>query len=163
MKVLGICGQSGAGKTTVLDFFCKLGAQVCDCDKISREIMSAGSDCSREVVECFGKEILTDGKSIDRKALANIVFFDKEKLEMLTEITNRYIKAEIYKRLDEARKNQCFLFVIDAPLLFESGLYTDCDITLAVTAERDVRLDRIMKRDGIDKLLAEKRLEAQLS
>ncbi len=162
MIVLGLCGQSGAGKTTVLESFVSFGATVCDCDRISREVMGKDTPCSAEVIQVFGQDICRDGE-IDRKALGKLVFFDPEKLASLTEITHRYIKAEVYKRIDEARKDNVKLFVIDAPLLFESGLDAECDVTVAVTANAQTRIDRIMKRDGIDRELAEKRLESQLS
>lgn len=161
MKILGLCGQSGAGKTTALEALVTLGAVVCDCDKLSRQVMDVGTECTKEVIEVFGEKIAKDGK-IDRRALGELVFFDKCKLEKLTEITHRYIKAEVYHLIDEARRNGERLFVIDAPLLFESELDKDCDLTLAIVAERKKRLERIMKRDGIDVALAEKRLQSQL-
>ena len=162
MTVLGLCGQSGAGKTTALKVLMSFGAVVCDCDAVSRQVMCRGTDCTREVINVFGEEICRDGE-IDRRALGRIVFFDTEKLEILTEITHRYIKAEVYRRLEEARASGVEVFVIDAPLLFESGLDADCDITLAVVADREIRLARIMARDGIDRELAEKRIDSQLN
>lgn len=161
MKVLGLCGQSGAGKTTALDTLVSLGATVCDSDRVSREVMSKDTPCTREVTEVFGQEICRDGE-IDRGALGRIVFNDREKLAVLTEITHRYIKAEIYRRMEEARQRGDGLFVIDAPLLFESGLDRDCDLTLAVVAQREKRIARIMARDGITRELAEKRLDSQI-
>lgn len=161
MTVLGLCGQSGAGKTTALEALVSLGAVVCDCDAVSRLVMSRGTDCTAEVAESFGNGVLRDGE-IDRKALGRIVFFDKEKLERLTEITHRYIKAEVRERIREAEAVGERLFVVDAPLLFESGLDRDCHLTLAIVADREKRLERIMARDGIDRELAEKRLDSQL-
>ncbi len=161
MMILGLCGQSGAGKTTVLESFVAFGAKVCDCDKISREVMGKDTPCSAEVIQVFGQDICRDGE-IDRRALGRIVFFDSEKLETLTEITHRYIKAEVYNRMEEAKSTGVKLFVIDAPLLFESGLDAVCDITVAVTANRETRINRIMMRDRIDRELAQKRLDSQL-
>ena len=162
MTVLGLCGQSGAGKTTALDTLMKLGAQVCDCDKVSRQIMSRGTPCAAEVIGVFGEDICSDGE-IDRRALGKIVFANKEKLDILTEITHRYIKAEVRERIEEFRRQGRGLFVLDAPLLFESGLDCDCDLTLAITADRDKRIERITERDGIDIETAENRIASQLS
>ncbi|MBR6632850.1 MAG: dephospho-CoA kinase [Clostridia bacterium] len=162
MTVLGLCGQSGAGKTTALETLVSLGAVVCDCDVVSRLVMSRGTDCTAEVVESFGNEILRDDGEIDRKALGKIVFFDREKLERLTEITHRYIKAEVRERIRKAEAEGEGLFVVDAPLLFESGLDKDCHVTLAIVSDREKRLERIMARDGIDRELAEKRLASQI-
>lgn len=161
MTVLGLCGQSGAGKTTALGVLLSLGAVVCDCDRVSREVMCRGTECTAEVISTFGEGISRDGE-IDRKELGRIVFSDNEKLDALTEITHRYIKAEVYRRLHEAKEQGVELFVIDAPLLFESGLDADCDLTLAVTADREKRLCRIMARDGIDRELAERRIASQI-
>lgn len=162
MKVLGLCGQSGAGKTTVLNTLLSLGATVCDCDKISRQVMSKGSKCAAEVIQAFGNEICRNGE-IDRKTLGSIVFFDEKKLALLTEITHRYIKTEVYRLINESEERGDKLFVLDAPLLFESGLDSECDITLAITADREKRIERIIKRDNISRELAEKRIESQIS
>lgn len=162
MKIVGLCGQSGAGKTTALSTLLETGAAVCDCDRVSREVMSKGTECTAEVIGVFGEGICSCGE-INRRALGEIVFNDAEKLAVLTEITHRYIKAEVYRRMDEARERGERLFVIDAPLLFESGLDSECDITLAIVADKEKRIKRIMMRDGIDRLLAEKRIASQLS
>ncbi len=163
MTVLGICGQSGAGKTTALGFFEKAGATVCDSDLVSRRIMASGTPCADEVVSVFGEEICLPSGEIDRRKLGGIVFGSSEKLSVLTEITHRYIKKEIRKRIEVSRNSGVKLFVLDAPLLFESGLDADCDITLALIASREVRLKRIMSRDGIDEQIAQRRIDSQLS
>lgn len=163
MKIIGLSGQSGAGKTTALEELERLGATVCDCDLVSREVMEKGSPCSRELISLFGDGIASPDGEIYRRKLGEIVFFDKKKLEQLTEITHRYIKQRIFSLIDEARERGDLLFVIDAPLLFESGLDGICDVTLAVTAPYETRIARITERDGITRELAEKRLEAQLS
>lgn len=162
MTVLGLCGQSGAGKTTALDTLTSLGATVCDCDRVSREIMCKGTACADEVVQTFGRSVLKADGEIDRKELGNLVFSDGEKLAILTEITHRYIKAEVYRRMDSSREKGDRLFVVDAPLLFESGLDKDCDLTLAIVADREKRLERIINRDGISRDIAEKRIASQL-
>lgn len=162
MKIIGLCGQSGAGKTTALDTLSSLGVAICDCDKVSREVMTKGSPCTRELISVFGERIASLDGEINRRALAEIVFFDKTSLERLTEITHRYIKARVFELIDEKRESGEKAFVIDAPLLFESGLDKICDVTLVITAPLEKRVERIMARDGISRELAEKRLSSQL-
>lgn len=162
MIIIGLSGQSGAGKTTALEVLRGCGAKVCDADMVSRKVMAKDTPCTKELIAFFGEGIATEGE-INRKKLAEIVFFDKNKLEKLTEITHRYIKESIFASIEEARSCKEKFFVIDAPLLFESGLDALCDVTLAVVAERETRIKRITERDGITRELAEKRLDAQLS
>lgn len=163
MKIIGLSGQSGAGKTTVLETFSGLGFEVCDCDKVSREVMEKGTPCTEELISVFGRDIASEDGEIYRKKLAEKVFFDRCQLEKLTEITHRYIKASIFQMIDEAKERGERVFVIDAPLLFESGLDKICDITLVIVADRERRISRITERDRITRELAEKRIEAQLS
>lgn len=163
MKIIGLSGQSGAGKTTALETLRSRGAYVIDCDKVSREVMERNTPCAKELISVFGESIASEEGEIYRKKLGEIVFSDKEKLEKLTEITHRYIKKRIFEMLDEAKERGEHFAVIDAPLLFESGLDRICDVTLAVTAPKADRIERIIKRDGITRSLAEKRISAQLS
>ncbi|MBQ5746706.1 MAG: dephospho-CoA kinase [Clostridia bacterium] len=163
MKIIGLSGQSGAGKTTVLETFSELGFVVLDCDKVSRIVMEKGMPCTVELISTFGREIASEEGEIYRKKLAEKVFFNKDLLEKLTEITHRYIKAYIFEKIEEARSRGEKVFVIDAPLLFESGLDKICHVTLAVTADRETRISRITERDRISRELAEKRIDAQIS
>lgn len=163
MKILGLCGGSGAGKTTALEIFAEYGAVICDCDKVSRDVMKKDTPCYRDVVSFFGGEILRDDGEIDRAKLGKIVFSDGAKREKLTEITHFYIKEEIFSSLRRAEAEGAGLFVIDAPLLFESELDRICHITLAIVAPAEDRIRRIIERDKLDRALAEKRLSSQIS
>ena len=162
MKIIGLSGQSGAGKTTALKVLGKSGAVICDCDEVSREVMKKDTPCTRELIEVFGKEIASEDGEIYRKKLGEIVFFDKAKLEVLTEITHRYIKKRIFSLIEEAKEKGSEVFIIDAPLLFESELDKICDVTLAILAPAEKRIERIITRDAISRELAQKRISAQL-
>lgn len=162
MKIVGLSGQSGAGKTTVLGVFLEKGCTVCDCDLVSREVMAEGTECTKEIVSAFGNGILSENR-VDRKKLGEIVFSDKEKLKTLTEISHRYIKKRIFEMIEDAKKKGENVFVIDAPLLFESGLDKICNLTVAVTAPEQDRIERIVLRDGISTELAKKRIASQIS
>ena len=160
MKVIGITGGTGAGKSTVCAELTKLGAETADADKITHEVSDPGGAAYAEVVREFGNEILCDGGRIDRKKLGRIVFSDREKLKKLNEITHKYVYAELQKRIDGCRAD---VIVLDVPLLFEKGSPIRYDLTVAVTADSETRLARIMTRDGIDRGAALARMKNQMT
>lgn len=159
MKIIGITGGSGAGKSTVCAELKKRGALIIDADKISREVSARGGAAFDEIVGAFGEEILSGGE-IDRKRLGGIVFADREKLDTLNKITHKHIFAEMKRQLSGCR---AAVAVLDVPLLFQDDFPIKCDLTVAVTAPHDVRIERIMRRDGIDRGAAEARLKNQIS
>lgn len=162
MLVLGLTGQSGAGKGEVSHSFSSFDGVVClDTDKTAREVVEKGKPCLTELCEYFGDEILDSDGNLNRKKLAEIAFCDEEKHEKLNKITHFHILEEIKKWLAGAERDGAVLAVIDAPLLFESGANKLCDITVGIVAPYPTRLKRIIKRDGLDKKSAKMRLAAQ--
>ena len=160
MKLIGITGGIGSGKTTVSGMFARLGAEVIDADEISRAVTKKGGAAYPELKEAFGKEILLPSGEIDRKALAKIVFSDKERLKRLNEITHRHIFIEMQKRM-EASKAQ--VVVMDVPLLFSSEFPFKCDLTVGVTAALEERIKRVESRDGMARDEVLRRIENQIS
>lgn len=159
VKVLGLTGGSGSGKSTAAVILRDKGAYIIDTDKIAREIVRPGEKAYKKIVLYFGNEVLKNDKTLNRKRLAEIVFGDKEKLRRLNEITHSEIFKIVRERTDE-HKNE--LVVIDAPLLFDCPeLLELCDRTAVVTADEEVRIKRIIARDGISRELAKKRIAAQ--
>lgn len=160
-KVIGLTGQSGAGKTTVSEVFRLNGFCIINCDIVARQVTETGSECNRELAkhfpECFSKEF-----KLDRQKLADEVFSDKAKLELLDSIIYPHINKLIKQYIDELSKD-CQYILLDAPTLFEAGADKLCDVTVSVLADRDIRLQRIIRRDGISKELAEKRFASQHS
>ena len=159
--IVGLTGQSGAGKTLISEVFERNGFGVINCDHIAREVTSAGSECNRELAiyfpTCFDDELV-----LDRKALGQIVFADREKLDKLNSIIFRYIRKAIDDRIEEL--GRCYEFILlDAPTLFEAGADKQCDIIVAVTADEKLRLKRVTERDGIDEASAARRFASQLS
>ncbi len=157
MKVLGLTGGTGAGKSTVASYLAQKGAFMIDADKISREVLKKGMPALTEVSAAFSDVLLPDG-SLNRKKLAAMVFSDEEKLHTLNRITHKYIIKEIKEALASSKEE---LTVIDAPLLFEAGLERLCDACLFVTAEKSTRLKRICVRDGLTTEEANARIRAQ--
>lgn len=160
MKVIGISGGTGAGKSTVCAELKKRGAEIIDADAIARQVVKKDGPAFNEVVEAFGKNIVDESGELDRRALGKIVFNDSEKLALLNKITHKHIYDEMQKRLKECRSE---FAVLDVPLLFGTDFPFRCDLTVAVVAREDIRLKRIMARDKIDRNTAEGRMKNQMT
>jgi len=160
MKVIGLTGPTGAGKTTVLDLLKGHGAAVMDCDKIYYEMLRDNEDLRAGLQNAFGGVFLPDGM-LDRKKLAGLVFSNEENLKKLNTLVYYHMGLEIRKRLQAAKGEGKTLAAVDAINLLQSGLGELCDTTVAVVASEETRLSRIMKRDGIDRERALARIRAQ--
>ncbi len=160
VRIVGVTGGTGAGKSVLSAELEKYGAKVIDADKISRQVTAVGGSAFDEIVNCFGKEILTTDGEIDRKALGSIVFGDSEKLELLEKITHKHIFEEMQFQLNNCNEE---VVVLDVPLLFSCDFPIKCNITIAVIADPEIRLRRIMDRDGITEDAALARMKNQLS
>ena len=163
MKVIGLCGGSGSGKGTLAAMLSEGGFLHIDADAVYHDITSGDSPCLRAMTEAFGRDIISPSGALDRRALASVVFADgaKEKLSLLNSISHRYVLDEIRQRIVSA-EGKYIGAIVDAPLLFESGFNTECDIIISVIAPRDVRISRISERDGISKEAAQRRINTQL-
>ena len=166
MKVIGLCGGSGSGKGVVAELLSEYGFAHIDTDKIYHDITYKPSPCVDELVAAFGKKILNAIGGLDRPSLAEIVFNSPNKDEFrkqLNEIAHRHVLSAVRKLLPTLKSEGYKAVLVDAPLLFESGFDKECDIILAVTAPREVRVKRICERDGITPDAAERRIASQLS
>lgn len=163
VMVVGLTGQTGAGKTTVCRIFQENGFTVINADLIARQVLEHDLPCLRELVDCFGTTILTEDNNLDRHKFADIVFSDKNKLELLNSICYPYITSEILNLIRFNSDNGHKLILLDAPTLFESRADDFCEIIISVISKEDIRLKRIVKRDGISKESALKRMASQLS
>lgn len=157
--IIGLTGQSGAGKTTVCKAFEFCGFHIINADMVSRYVMTENKDCLSELQSAF-PEYFENGV-LNRRKLGSLVFADRGELDKLTSITFPYITKEINRRINKIGK--CELILIDAPTLFESGLNDSCDIIVSVIADEVLRLKRIIERDGISEKEAKKRFSSQLS
>ncbi len=153
--ILGITGGSGAGKTTLLELIREKGGLVLDCDAIYHKLLRT----DRELVDAMEARFpgtVTDGVP-DRKKLAAVVFSDKQALADLNKITHSAVKREVLRQLEKKPS----LAAIDAIALFEGGLASLCDVTVAVVAPIEDRVARIVSRDQIDQTQARARIAAQ--
>lgn len=164
IKIIGLTGGIGSGKSTVANLFEDMGAYVIDADKIAHDIMDPGMSAYNEVLDAFGYEILNPDKSINRKSLAKIVFNDKSALEQLNSITHKYIFAEIENKINYCiKKHEHEIIILDVPLLFNSDFPFSCDRTIAVVADKAVRIKRTVNRDDCTAAQVEERMKNQLS
>lgn len=159
MKIIGITGGTGCGKTTALNELERRGALLIDCDAVYHRMLETDRPMLDEIEKYFPGAVIA-GK-LDRKALGAVVFTDEEALRDLNIITHRHINLEIRRILREHAMNGGTLAAIDAIELFSSGLAKRCTATVGVIADRDVRIDRIMRRDGISREYAMMRVNAQ--
>lgn len=162
MRVIGLTGGIASGKSTVAALLAARGAVVIDADVLAREVVAAGTPGFDEVVSRFGSAVVGPGGSLDRSALAGIVFADAEARAELEAITHPRISALMQERLEEAIASDATLVVADIPLLFERGRDRAFPETLLVYAPAAVQLARMRDRDGWDEAAARRRLDAQM-
>ncbi len=158
---LGLTGGIATGKSTVASFFEKRGAHLIDTDIIAKNVMEK-KDTLNEIKAAFGREVFDEEGTLDRKRLAKLIFASKDKRNTLNAIVHPKVKNEVKKRLDTLETNDDNLIVIEVPLLFEAGFDDLCDKTLVVYTSREVQLQRLMDRDGIDSHYALEKISAQM-
>ena len=157
--IIGITGNSGAGKTTVANILAKkIDAEIIDADKIVKEEQKKGKPYYMEIVKNMGEEILLENLDICRKKLATILYKNEEKRNKINEITNKYIVPII---IEKAKKSTKQNIILDVPLLFESGLDKYCDKTISVLAEEKIKIERIHLREKIERDTIIQRLNIQ--
>ncbi len=152
--VIGLTGTTGAGKSSCSKIAEDLGYKVIDCDKTARKATEKGTEGLKALAEVFGKEILLADGSLNRKALAAKAFASKEKTELLNKTLLPFIVMLLKKEIKGG------YVLLDAPTLFESGMNDICTKTVAILADREVRLKRIIERDNLTIKEAETRVSA---
>lgn len=160
--IVGLTGQSGAGKTTVSRLFEESGFAVINCDLVARKVTESGSDCCKELSITF-PECFDESFTLDRRKMAEIVFSNKDKLEKLNSTIFPFISRYIECQIADLCESGARIIVLDAPTLFESGIDKRCDMIVSVIADEEIRAKRISERDKIPEELIRKRFESQLS
>jgi dephospho-CoA kinase len=164
MVIVALTGGIGSGKSTVARMFEDEGAYVIDFDYLARVVVKPDKPAWRDIVDYFGPEILSPDRTLNRSALAEIVFSDDESRKALEGFTHHRIFEEsdaLVKAIK--RKDPCSVVIIDFPLLFELSLNEKFDKVILAYVPRAVQLERIIERDGLAKEEVEKRLNAQIS
>ena len=165
MKIIGLTGGSGSGKGVISEIFATLDIPTIDTDAVYHEMTETDSPCLKALVDEFGEGILSESGTLNRTALAELVFSGKEavaKRVRLNEITHKFILDETRSRLSKYKAIGYRFAVVDAPVLFESGFDKECDFIICVTADRELRIERITLRDRISKEKAEMRINSQI-
>lgn len=163
MLVIGLTGPTGAGKGRVAELFSVHGLPVIDADAIYHDLLIPPSECLLELTGRFGSEVLLEDGTLNRRALGKLVFSDPDALEDLNKIAHRHVMREVRAKLETLRQNATPAAVLDAPQLFEAGANRDCNVIVSVIADKRLRMERIMRRDGLDADAAMQRIEAQKS
>lgn len=165
IKVIGLTGPSGAGKGVIASMLAELGLAVIDADEVYHSLLVPPSRCLDCIREEFGDGVMLPDGGLDRAALAAIVFAPdaSDRLETLNCITHGFVIKKARQLMDEYEEMGYKGVVFDAPLLIEAGFLSDCDKLIVVTAGEDVRMERIMMRDGLSADRAHARIRSQKS
>lgn len=162
MWVIGLTGGMGAGKSTVARLFAERGAVVVDADEVARDVVEPGEPALEAIRERFGDDVIAADGSLDRAALAAVVFADDDARGDLEDITHPAIRARISERLRElAADDATDVVVVDHPLLVESGLASRFPTVVVVEAPVELRLARLERDRGVDRDDARARMRAQ--
>lgn len=161
MKIIGLTGLTGAGKSTVAQKLMAYGCYHIDADKVAREVINNNENVKNKLKERFGDDVINADGTTNRPLLASRAFADTESTNALNAITHPAVTEEIQSIIKDMDEVGYRGVIIDAIALFESGEDRLCDFTVAVIAPKDIRLERIMKRDNITEEKALERINAQ--
>ena len=163
MKIIGITGGVGAGKTQVLEYLNnKYGATICQTDAVGRKLQKKGTKCFEEIVACFGTEILDEKGELDRDKLAGIVFSDSARRNELNGIVHPAVAEEIRKKIAKEERKNTNLFIIESALLIETHYDEICDEVWYIYVEASIRKKRLVYGRGYDPRKVDDIIAAQL-
>lgn len=171
MVVIGLAGGTATGKSTVAAIWASMGAHIIDADRVARELVKPGSDLLKKIADTFGQTVLNDDGSLNRRELGRICFSEKQQLLKLNAIIHPGLRAQIEAMVDEIKaapeghtdSGDPMAVVIDAAVLFESGLHLLADVVVAVVADPEIQVRRLVQRMGLSESEARTRVGAQRS
>jgi len=163
MKVIGLTGGIGSGKSTVSRFLAELGAVVIDADKVGHEALKPGTELWREVVAAFGRQTLTPGGDIDREKLGEIAFSNPDSLVRLNRIMHPRLYEVVKAQIEECRRQGAGVVVLEAPLLIEAGWTSLVDKIWVTVASEATVLRRLQERTGLSEPESLARIRSQLA
>ncbi|KAF0468135.1 dephospho-CoA kinase [Pediococcus pentosaceus] len=157
--IVGLTGGIAMGKTTISQFLKSKAIPVVDADQIAHEILTV-DEVKVKLMDTFGESILDKNQNIDRRKLVPIVFNDQRQLEKLNIIVQPYIRTEIVRQLDTFSASK--VVVLDAPVLFEQGYEKMADYLMVIKTSAQIQVERLMQRDSLNEIDAQKRIQAQM-
>ncbi|AVQ38916.1 dephospho-CoA kinase [Clostridium botulinum] len=160
---IGLTGGIGAGKSTISEMIKEKNIPVIDADKISREVLNLYPEILIKVKEVFGKEFLDDNGELKRREFGSYIFKNKNKRIEYENIIMPHIIKETSERMEELKKNKEPICVLDAPTLIEQGLYKYMDVNILVWVDKNTQINRVVKRDGLNKSEVINRINSQMS
>lgn len=161
--LIGLTGGVATGKSTVASMFKRCGAVIIDADVLARSVVEPGKPAWREIVKLFGRGVLNPDRTINRRVLGGIVFRDPAKLRRLERIVHPRVSREQRRLVRSAfARDPRAVVVYDVPLLFEAGIERTVDHIIVVSADRDVQIARLQKRDGLSRTDALRRIKSQM-
>ena len=161
MKIIGLTGKTGSGKSTVAEKLSELGFGVVDADIIARKVVEKGSPLLKILAETFGEEIINPDGTLNRKELSKRGFATKSDTEKMNSVMHPMITEYMEREIQKLNNDGFEKIIIDAAALFESGFDKRCDVIVVVDAPYDIRLDRILIRDNMTLEAAKLRMDAQ--
>lgn len=163
MKLIGLTGSIAAGKSTALAVLRELGAHIIDVDEIARSVVEAGSEGAAAIRAAFGDAYFTADGHLERAKLAALVFENEAERKKLEAITHPLINRELSRRVEAiVHEDADAVIIVEVPLLFESGMDKQMDEAWVVVADDNVRLSRLMARNGYTEAEARARMESQM-
>ena len=161
MRVLGLTGGIGSGKSMVAQIFAELGAVVIDADQLAREVVEPGQPALQEIASTFGPDVLLPDGRLDRPKLAGIIFSDPAERAKLDAITHPRIRERMEGQI-EARRSGRGVLILDIPLLYENNRTNMVEKVIVVWVDAQTQLQRIRQRDGLSAEAARQRISAQM-
>ena len=161
MKIIGITGPTGAGKSLLSEYFSERAIPVIDADEVYHSLLIPPSPCLDALRAAFGDGIFLEDGSLNRPALSEIVFHDPVELNRLNQTVLNFVLDTIRTMIHAIKSDGALAVAVDAPTLIESGFHRECDVVVSVLAPAEKRLGRIVERDHLSEERARARIDSQ--
>lgn len=163
MKLVGLTGGIASGKSTAATILESLGAAVVNADTLAREVVEPGREAWQEIIAAFGSEILQSDRTLDRQKLRTLIFNNPDARRKLESIIHPRVRALAERRIAEHGAAGYAVVVYEVPLLFEGRLHEWLRPVILIACDIEIQIERLQQRDGLDRVQAQKHIEAQMN